>query len=576
MGRKRKSPEPPPPPPPPPSFWSALPQQLSMTALPAALPEVELSTPTAVLTLIVALFVGKRLITGLLRLLGVLKSPLQPGGGRCVLITGCDSGFGKLLTESAVANGFEVVAACYTKEGAHRFEDVAAVTPVVADLTKPKDLARVVEVAKAKAGTKGLFGLVNNAGLCKPGNVEWLPVESYTASMALNFHAPVALTYELLPALKAAKGRVVNVTSVDGFLPLPTNAAYNASKHALEAYSDTLRCEMKPWGVKVVVVEPATMRTPLAMSFADSWLEGFRKADPLRTQAPYGDAWAERTAANTKQGISDLAADPMETVDALLLALRHVSPPTRIATGRAARFLFKPLSKLPDAARDTILYAMSFGGAPPPAGLAPKHPTPPPGVVSHVTIRVRDLARSVEFYKKVGLACVGPVSACGKEQLMKGGRHAKWQPLVLLLEDEKLMKGPRGESSEAGMTRLCIYTDTFKASVARLSSLGLEPFAPPAIAKAGSIAAYKDPDGFVVYLIVFGFPLYPMAWLSRLAYGVKDPQVRCRRRRRVHSSKMNLAAHSLFVSLPSCFVVVVLHAFSSSTGPSTWGTFKRG
>lgn len=63
--------------------------------------------------------------------------------------------------------------------------------------------------------------------------------------MAINFHAPVRLVYGLLPHLKEAKGRVINVTSVDGFLPLPMNAAYNASKHALESFSDTLRCEMR-------------------------------------------------------------------------------------------------------------------------------------------------------------------------------------------------------------------------------------------------------------------------------------------------------------------------------------------
>jgi NAD(P)-dependent dehydrogenase (short-subunit alcohol dehydrogenase family) len=240
---------------------------------------------------------------------------------------------------------------------------------VVADLTAKEGVARVVAAAKemASASAGGLWAVVNNAGLCLPGNVEWLLPESYEKTMALNFHAPVAVTYELLPLLKATQGRVINVTSVDGFIALPTNAAYNASKHALEAYSDSLRCEMKPWGVGVVVVEPATMRTPLAMSFADSWLQGFLNA-PADRRAPYGSAWAERIAAGTKKGLEGLAADPAVTVKAMVRALVHPDPPTRMPTGNAAHYLFKPLSHLPDKTRDRLLYSMSFPG-PPPAGL---------------------------------------------------------------------------------------------------------------------------------------------------------------------------------------------------------------
>ena len=200
--------------------------------------------------------------------------------------------------------------------------------------------------------------------------MDWLPPLSYEITMKLNFHAPVTLTYELLPLLKTAQGRVINVTSVDGFIALPTNAAYNASKHALEAYSDSLRCEMRHWGVKVVVVEPATMRTPLAMSFADGWLKGFHQAPPER-RTPYGSRWAERIAAGTKKGLEGLAADPAITVQALMLALTHQDPPTRMPTGNAAHYLFKPLSYLPDKTRDALLYGMSFPG-PSPDGLERK------------------------------------------------------------------------------------------------------------------------------------------------------------------------------------------------------------
>ena len=285
---------------------------------------------------------------------------------RWVLVTGADSGLGRELVVRARAAGFEVLAATLTLDGAKSLKDVASST-VVADLTTSNGISAVlvaVQRALAKQGSKGLWALVNNAGCCLPGNIEWLHPSSYDKTIELNFLAPVRLVYSLLPLLKSAKGRVVNITSVDGFIALPTNAAYNASKHALEAYSDTLRCEMLPWGVKVVVIEPATMRTPLALSFADGWLSSYLGA-PLDRRTPYGDEWANRIAKGTKEGIEGIAADPVVTVDAMLSALVEADPPSRMATGKAANLLFKPLSMLPDKTRDALLYQMSFPGAPP-------------------------------------------------------------------------------------------------------------------------------------------------------------------------------------------------------------------
>ena len=139
---------------------------------------------------------------------------------------------------------------------------------------------------------------------------------------------------------------------------------------------------MLPWGVKVICIQPATMRTALAMSFADGWLKGFKDADPAR-KAQYGDDWAEIVAARTKQAISNTAADPQKTVDALMRALRDPKPPARIMTGTAATLFLKPLSLLPDAMRDTLLYGMTFSAAGQPAGLAAQAMAPPAGAMSN-------------------------------------------------------------------------------------------------------------------------------------------------------------------------------------------------
>jgi NAD(P)-dependent dehydrogenase (short-subunit alcohol dehydrogenase family)/catechol 2,3-dioxygenase-like lactoylglutathione lyase family enzyme len=437
----------------------------------------------------------------------LFTSSSQQHKDRYVLVTGCDSGFGQSLVLRLKKMDYNVIAACYTQDGAARFSGEGIVT-VVADLSTAHGVdevaATVLKAATPKdgAGEAELYGLVNNAGICLPGNVEWLSPDAYKTTMDLNFHAPVALTYKLLPLLKAARGRVMNVTSVDGFISLPTNPAYCASKHALEAFSDVLRAEMLPWGVKVVVVQPATMRTPLAMSYADGWLKSFQDA-PADRRAVYGEMWAKAHHANVKKGLEDIAADPEVTVKAMVRALdyQNRNPPTRLATGKAAFWLFKPLSRLPDKMRDTFLYNALLKGTVQPAGLC-KPSAPPTDVISHITIRVSKLHRAVEFYEKFGLTPVSP--AVHGKQFLSGAPAVKenWPTLVLLHEDKE-MATPREPSYHAGMTRLCIYSMDVNAEAARLRESGLEPMAPVTEDNVAKIAAYKDPDGFVVYYIQF-------------------------------------------------------------------------
>ena len=425
------------------------------------------------------------------------KSVMEPTKDKVVLITGCDSGFGELLTHRALDAGYTVVAACYTMEGAENLNRTTSAITVVADLMTKAGRMKVVEVTKTACESfGGLYAIVNNAGVAIPGNVDWLKPQAYEDSMTLNFHAPVELTYELLPFLKKKKGRVINVTSVDGFITLPTNAAYNASKHALESFSDCLRIEMIPWGVKVVVCEPSTMRTPLVLSFADRYRDTFLAASPDR-QAQYGDEWIKEVHDATTKGLIDAAMDPNETADDLLRALRFSDPPIRIASGAAAKYVFKPLSWLPDKARDSVLYKAIISKQPTPQALAV--PRPPMNKISHVSVRVSNLEKALNFYKKFGFETVG--KAVDGQQFLKGGKHKCWKPLILLVEDPKMPS--RGKSYDIGMTRLCLYSPNVNKDVEVIKSKGLETIYPVAQDFMAKIAAYKDPDGFVIYLIQF-------------------------------------------------------------------------
>jgi len=334
--------------------------------------------------------------------------------------------------------------------------------------------------------------------------------------MNLNFHAPVELTYELLPLIKKKKGRVVNVTSVDGFISLPTNAAYNASKHAVETWSDSLRIEMMPWGVKVVIIQPSTMKTPLAMTFADNYRKTFREA-PVNRRDQYGEEWIDEVHKGTLRSIKDIAQDPAETAGDLLSALQLSDPPTRIASGMAAKYIFKPLSRLPDKTLDKVLFSLLLAPQPKPQGLV--LPRPPVNKISHFTIRVTNLGQAIAFYEKFGFETVH--KALGGQQFMKGGGHKCWKPLLLLVEDKDMP--PRGKSYSIGMTRLCLYSTNVDKEVERLESIGLSTMYPVADDKIAKIASYKDPDGFVVYIIQFKHVIGLLLKAYQYAYKITEP-----------------------------------------------------
>jgi NAD(P)-dependent dehydrogenase (short-subunit alcohol dehydrogenase family) len=108
-----------------------------------------------------------------------------------------------------------------------------------------------------------LHGLVNNAGTAFPAPLEFLPIDEFRAQLEVNLVAQLAVTQAVLPYLKAARGTIVNVSSVGGRIASPMLGAYNASKFALEAVSDVLRLEMIPYGVRVAAIQPGASPTEI-------------------------------------------------------------------------------------------------------------------------------------------------------------------------------------------------------------------------------------------------------------------------------------------------------------------------
>ena len=185
---------------------------------------------------------------------------------RTVLVTGCSSGFGRATALYLLRRNWRVIGTVRRETDAERLRAEAAsqaahLRVVIADITQADDVAGLARVVKAEAPQ--LHGLVNNAGTAFPAPLELLPIDEFRAQLELNLVAHLAVTQAVMPALKAARGTIINVSSVGGRIATPLLGAYNSSKFALEALSDVLRLELIPFGIRVAVIEPGASPTEI-------------------------------------------------------------------------------------------------------------------------------------------------------------------------------------------------------------------------------------------------------------------------------------------------------------------------
>ena len=190
-----------------------------------------------------------------------------------VLVTGAARGIGRATALHLADKGWAVVA------GVRREEDAAALrsadgrlATVLVDVTDDSQVA-----ALPAALPERLDAVVNNAGIVVSGPVEAVPLDELRRQLEVNVVGQVAVTQAVLPKLRASRGRVVFVSSLSGRISTPMTGAYNASKFALEGLADALRMEVRPWGIRVVLVEPAQTDT-------DMW----READGALDEAVAG------------------------------------------------------------------------------------------------------------------------------------------------------------------------------------------------------------------------------------------------------------------------------------------------
>jgi NAD(P)-dependent dehydrogenase (short-subunit alcohol dehydrogenase family) len=175
-----------------------------------------------------------------------------------VLVTGAGRGIGLATTRRLAAAGWTVHAAA--RSAAHRAEldAIDNVIPLALDITSDADIAALADHLPAR-----LDGLVNNAGIAVHGPIETLSRADVARQLDVNVAAQVAVTQAALPALRAARGRIVFVSSVSGRVATPGTGIYCASKFAVEGLADSLRIELRPWRINVSLVEPGPTRTDM-------------------------------------------------------------------------------------------------------------------------------------------------------------------------------------------------------------------------------------------------------------------------------------------------------------------------
>ncbi|MFN2613100.1 MAG: SDR family oxidoreductase [Solirubrobacterales bacterium] len=252
------------------------------------------------------------------------------------LVTGASTGIGRATALALSGRGFEVFAGVRKEADGEAVEDAAAgdLTSLIIDVTKPASIARAEATVSRMAGARGLAALVNNAGIAVAGPLELLPLDDFRHSLEVNLTGHLAVTQAMLPLLREARGRIVNITSIGGRIAYPFAGPYHASKWGLEAVSDSLRGELQPWGIDVIVIEPGSIATDIWTRGLDQAAETRKKlgAEGKRLYGPALDA-LEQTMRD-----ADEAGIPAERVaKTIAKALTATRPKTRYLIGRDAR-----------------------------------------------------------------------------------------------------------------------------------------------------------------------------------------------------------------------------------------------
>lgn len=267
-----------------------------------------------------------------------------------ILISGASTGIGRASAVHMARKGHSVWAGVRTEKSFEEIKklNVQGLKPLFLDVTEQKSVDAALSTIKKNSGM--LNAVVNNAGIAVAGPFEGLPIEEWRRQLDVNVLGPVRLTQACLPLLRQSKGRVVNVSSISGKVASHFLGPYTASKFALEALSDSLRREVKGQGVKVSIIEPGPIATPIwnKSRTDESKLKYSKEVEELYGTAM--DKFRKYIDESERSG-----APVAIVVSAIEHALTARSPRTRYPVGRGIKLTSALAGTLPDTWLDRLV-----------------------------------------------------------------------------------------------------------------------------------------------------------------------------------------------------------------------------
>jgi NAD(P)-dependent dehydrogenase (short-subunit alcohol dehydrogenase family) len=271
---------------------------------------------------------------------------------RAALVTGASTGIGRATALALDGRGWQVFAGVRREEDGESLRAAASdrLEPVILDVTVPEQIAAATEQVAASA-ENGLHGLVNNAGIAVPGPLETLPLAEFRRQLEVGLVSYVAMTQAFLPQIRGNSGRLVFLSSIGGRVPFPLNGAYHAAKYGTEAIGDVFRQELAQWGIRVAIIEPGSIDTPI-------WARGEATAEAILAATPeterlYGravDRFREVVRQTAERGIP-----PERVAKSIVHALESKHPRSRYLVGIDAKLQARIVPLLPTPLLDRLV-----------------------------------------------------------------------------------------------------------------------------------------------------------------------------------------------------------------------------
>ncbi|MHC4424063.1 MAG: SDR family oxidoreductase [Planctomycetota bacterium] len=270
-----------------------------------------------------------------------------------IFITGASSGIGEACALDLDKRGYHVIAGVRREKDGESLSQRASkrLLPVIIDIADREQVKAAAETVRQALGEKPLVGLINNAGISVGGPLEFTPIDRLRHQLEINVISQVSVTQLFIPLLRKSQGRIINVGSVAGIFASPMMGPYCASKYAMEAISDVMRRELKPWKIRVSLLEPGIIATKI-------WGKARNRAEQAIKNSPEGlmrlyQPLIEKIMMRAAES-EENAQSPDVVVKAVVHALTSARPKTRYRMGPKASAQ-KVISWLPDTIQDRLV-----------------------------------------------------------------------------------------------------------------------------------------------------------------------------------------------------------------------------